>query len=48
MFNISSWENTINKNLLKSSDILEKELGKLSVEDEKKEGILSEPMWKSI
>lgn len=44
---ISSWDNIIHKNMVKSSNILEQELGKLNEEVVKKEGILSGPLSKS-
>ncbi|XP_050878278.1 uncharacterized protein LOC127082091 [Lathyrus oleraceus] len=44
---ISSWEGIIHKNLLKSNNVLEQELGKLEKEDVQHDGIISGPLCKS-
>lgn len=44
---ISSWEGIIYKNLLKSNNVLEQELGKLEKEDVQHDGIISGPLCKS-
>lgn len=41
---ISSWENIIYKNLLKSSNVLGQELGNLDKYDNEHDGIISRPV----
>lgn len=43
---ISSWEGNIHKNLLKTNDLLEQELGNLEKEDVSHDGIICGPLCK--
>lgn len=44
---ISSWEGIIHKNPLKTTNVLEKELGKLEKDDVQHDGIISGPFRKT-